>query len=460
MIDVYQDLVDIVGESNVSSRAEELFYYSRDPGLMPPKKPDYVVLPESADEVQDVVKLANENKIPIVPMGSGKSLTGLTIPLEGGIVMDMKRMKGVIEVNEKSRNVILKAGTSQGELKAYLEDNYPELRHSMPDAPPTATIAGNVAIHGQGRLSQQYGYNSDMVSGLEVVLPTGEICRVGSCALSEDWFSRGPTLPDLSGLFLGWLGSTGVITKLGLKLYPKKKMRDAEMFVTDKEELVPEILYKITHTEMVEDLNVFFQPKPVIFKDNYHITIIFTGDKKKELEFKREMIWDSVKEFRKNKDGGFMWVMPDMKPELLEMPQESITRFADVAEGGGFTYSGPIISPEKYPLFARKLKELGDKHDIPYAGTARVIGRNHALMFAFGFPFDRSDPDMMERVKKAEREASSFARDNGAIPWKPNIEEQEMAMEDMDSKTLDLMKMIKENLDPDNIMNPGNWEMD
>lgn len=458
--DIYKSLAQIVGEEYVSNRPEERYFYGRDAGLMPAHEPDYLVTPESEKEIQKIVQLAYEEEIPIVPVGGGLSLTGLNIPQEGGIVVDLKRMRKILEVNRKARNAIVEAGVSQGQLKAHLKKNYPDLRHSIPDAPPTATIGGNMTIHGQGRLSQQYGFNTDMLSGLEVVLPNGKICRVGSCSLSSEWFSKGPTMPDLSGLFLGWLGTTGIITKVGVKLYPRKRMRDVETFVTDRNELVPDIIYKLTHTEMIEDLNVWFQPKPKIFEGNYHVTTYITGDTDEELEFKRKMVWDSLEEFRESKDGGFMWIQPQMKPEFLEMPQKSLTRFADVKRGGGFEYAGPIIPVKKFPKFAGKLEELADKYNLAYGGTSRVIGRCHAMMFSFAFTFDRSDPDMMERAEKAEEEAFEFYLEHGGIPWKPTIEEQEMAMERMDSDTLELMKMVKENLDPKGIMNPGNWEMD
>ena len=173
---IYKSLAEIVGEEYVSNRKEELYIYSRDPGMMEPHEPDYVVMPKTTEEVQKIVKLANEKKIPIVPVGGSLSLSGLVIPHRGGIVLDLKRMDRVLEVNEKSRYVVMEAGVTTGKLKAYLERRHPNLRFSIPDAPPSATVVGNIVIHGQGRLTQQYGFNSDMVTGLEVVLPTGEIC--------------------------------------------------------------------------------------------------------------------------------------------------------------------------------------------------------------------------------------------------------------------------------------------
>jgi FAD/FMN-containing dehydrogenase len=459
MSDITQSLAEIVGESYVSDQPEEAYFYARDPGLMPTHEPDYVVVPKTVEEIQKIVRLANREKIPIVPMGAGLALTGLVIPLKGGIVVDMKRMTRILGVNEKARLVTVEGGTSQGLLRAYLEKNYPRLRHSIPDSPATATIAANVMIHGQGRLSQQYGFNSDMVAGLEVVLASGEICKIGSSSISPDWFSKGAPMPDLSGLFLGWFGATGIITKVALKLYPRKKMRDVEIFITDRAGLIPDIVFELTHTEMVEDINIFTQPLPMIFKDNHHMTIFFTGDTDTELEFKRKMIWDSLDRFIKSKDGGFMGVSPAMKPTLLDMPQRSVSRFADVKKGGGFEYSGPIILVEKYPECAQKIKELAEKYDLGYSGMARIIGRGHCMMYGFAFTFNRADPDMMERTRKALHEVSKFALEAGGVFWKPTVDEQKMAIDKMDPNTLALMGMIKKNLDPNGIMNPGNWEV-
>jgi FAD/FMN-containing dehydrogenase len=459
MGDILDSLKEIVGERWVSNRPEELWYYSRDPGVLEPHRPDYVVAPQTPEQIQRIVQLAARERVPVVPMGNAMALTGLVIPLRGGVVVDMKRMNRILEVNERARYAVVEGGTSQGVLKAHLQEHYPHLRHSLPDAPAGTTIAANVALHGQGRLTQQYGFNSEMVCGLEVVLPTGEICRVGSPSLGPHWFSRGPALPDLSGLFLGWLGTTGIITKVGLRLYPNKRFREVEIFVTDMPELVPEVIYRLTHLEMLEDITAWFQPKPLMFKDNYHVTIYFTGDSEEEIEFKRKMIWDALQEFMDSKDGGFMGVDP-LKPRMLEMPQRSVAEFADVPRGGGFEYSGPITLVEHFPIYAQKLVELARKYDLLYAGTARVISGGHAMMFAISFAFNRADRAMMERVKSAMDEATDFALQMGSIPWKPNFMEQRMILQKMDPVTRGLIQKVRKLLDPDGIMNPGNWEVD
>ncbi|HDM32903.1 MAG TPA: FAD-binding oxidoreductase, partial [Deltaproteobacteria bacterium] len=93
---IFERLADIVGSDYVSNAAEERFIYSRDGGVQMPHEPDYVVLPNTTEEVQKIILLANEEKIPVVPMGGGLVLSGLSIPLKGGIVLDMKRMNRII----------------------------------------------------------------------------------------------------------------------------------------------------------------------------------------------------------------------------------------------------------------------------------------------------------------------------------------------------------------------------
>jgi len=459
MADIYEALTRIVDKDYISNSKEELYFYGRDPGLMPPHEPDYVVMPARVEEVQEIIKLANKEKIPIVPKGAGLSLTGLVIPQKGGIVLDMKRMGSIVEVNEKASYVIVEGGTTHGTLKSYLQKHYPHLRHSIPDSPPIATVAANAVIHGQGRLTQQHGFNSDMVCGLEVVLPTGEICKIGSCAISPYWFSKGPPMPDLSSLFFGWFGTTGIITKIGLKLYPCKKLRDVMLFLTDRAELVPDIIRKLGRTEMMEDVVVSAQPVPLRFKGNFYILTFITGDTEEEIDFKKKMAWDTLWEYFESKDGGFVSLSPEMKAPMMSMPSKETTRFADVSKGGGFEYSGPIAPIDKYPVFVKKLEDLAEKYKLFYASSGRLIDGGHCMMFSFSYTFNRAEPETMVRAKKALDEAAEFVLENGGVMWKPNIDEQKLTMEKMDPNTLNLMMRVKRLLDPNGIMNPGNWEV-
>ncbi len=148
-----------------------------------------------------------------------------------------------------------------------------------------------------------------------------------------------------------------------------------------------------------------------------------------------------------------------MKPGLLEMPGRGVAAFADVPRGGGFEYSGPITLIEHFPQYAAKVVEMAAKYDVIYSSAARVISGGHSMMFSISFAFNRADQAMMDRVKSALDESTEFALEMGGIPWKPNFMEQKMTMKKMDPNTLKLLQMVKRNLDPQGIMNPGNWEL-
>ncbi len=288
--------------------------------------PQYVVSPRTTEHIQDILRLANKEKIPVVPLGGGLSLAGLAVPLKGGILLDLKRMDSIIEVNEKARYAVVECGVSQGQLTSYLEKYYPRLTHSEPGAPPAATIAGNVMIHGQGDLAQPYGFNSDLVNGLEVVLPAGEVCHFGSIAIGAGWFTNHP-LPDV-GLFLGWCGTTGIITRLSIRLFPAKRLRGVGTFVLENEDLVPEAVYRLTHTQMAEDIVAFSSAIPPFASELQQITVNIAADSERELEFKQEILWDdTLGEYIQRGEGAYLGFVRDLK-----RPQ--ISKTSDYKKGG------------------------------------------------------------------------------------------------------------------------------
>ncbi|RPJ80832.1 MAG: FAD-binding oxidoreductase [Deltaproteobacteria bacterium] len=458
MGNIKDQLAKIVSSEFVSDHAEEQYLYARDPGTMPPAKPDYVVMPGTTEEVAAVVKLANQNRIPVVPMGAGLVLSGLTRALKGGIILDMKRMNRILKVNEICRYVLVEAGTSQGTLQAYLKKHHPALKHSIPDAPPGATIGGNVLIHGSGHLSHMAGYHSDMLNGLEVVLPNGDITRIGSCALSSDWFARAP-LPDLAGLFIGWAGTTGIVTRLAIKLYPRYKLNDVLVFVTDQPDTVPDILYRLSGVQVAEDITAWMMPKPAWAAGFQHINILFSANTKEELIWKRNLIRASVKPYIDRREAGFMAVPPPMKPRFLKAPSPDLARFADLKKGGGFEYVGGIMPPDRFPEAYRTGVEIAEKYQAAYSLGARMIGVNHSMMFFYAYAFNRADSADVERAQLALEETNQKTIEMGGIPWKAEEPAQKQIIQKMDPNMFSLMNRIRGLLDPNGIMNPGNWEV-
>ncbi|HMA67687.1 MAG TPA: FAD-binding oxidoreductase [Desulfosalsimonadaceae bacterium] len=451
MDSIYKALADIVGEDFVSDRTEELFTYSKDLGTSEPQWPDYVAAPKTAEEVSRIVRFANEENLAVVPLGGGLSLAGLALPLKGGIELDLKRMDQILELNEQDRYIVLEGGVSQGKLTAYLEKNAPHLKHSEPGAPPAATIGGNLAIHGQGDLGHPYGFNSDMINGMEVVLPTGEICRFGSCALGNDWYTMHP-LPDVN-LFMGWSGSTGIITKVSLRLFPCKKIEEQDVLVLDDADLVPEVLFKLTHVGMAEDIIVVSQEIPPPFNRLHYILINLAGDSRLELEFKRQIIFDTklapyIQDGRAGIGAG---------GQNIDRPVVSKT--SDWRKGGGFEYVGAIVPVSGYPQCYRHGVDVSGRHEIPYTTLGRVLGTGHSMMFSWTFAFNRADEETVRHARQALHETDEEVLKLGGTLWKPAVFGQKLVMDRMDAATLQMMKQVKHLLDPNGIMNPGNWEV-
>jgi glycolate oxidase len=448
-------LAEIVGSDYVSDRPEELYLYSRDPGAQLPRKVDGVVMPRTVDEVQRIVALANREKLALTPMGGGLTLSALNVPLKGGVVLDMKRMDGIIEVNEASRYVLIEAGVTQAALSAYLEKNHPHLQHSTPESPPTATIVGNILIHGHGHLTPRYGVNSQMVNGMEVVLPTGEVCKLGSSSISPNWFSRDP-LPDLMGLFLGWLGTTGIVTKLSLQLFPKPAFRDLLLFVSDSVELIPELIAEFSQINLLENCFIITQEKPRWAQRIYYI-IVVSGESQEEFEVKKKM-HEGIFEKYKVEPVAEDKALHALRERFLGVPPFAATA-ADFRKGGGFEYTGAILPIEVIPEAWRKGIEIAHKQDFLYQLGIQLLPNGHSVMLAYSYAFNRAQADEFERARKALDDTNKVTLELGGVVWKPELPAQKLILEKMDANTRQLIKRIKKTLDPNDIMNPGNWEV-
>src|SRR3972149_6764433 len=203
--------------------------YASDMTEHEPGKPDFAVKPLTTEEVVWLVKLANEEKIPLIPAVARTNLGGLTLATEGGIIVDMVDMKKILTVNETEMYAIIEPGVTFGDIKEYLDKNHPSLIFGYPLSPPYTSIVANCLLDGLANLSLKHGTMAEWINSIEAVMPTGEVMRAGAGALSPIWFSKAP-MPDLTGLFVSWQGSTGIVTKMAVQLWPKPKLRK-RMFV-------------------------------------------------------------------------------------------------------------------------------------------------------------------------------------------------------------------------------------
>ncbi len=172
--------------------------------------PSVVVLPSSASDVAEVLQIANERRVPVVPFGGGTGVMGAAVPTDGAIVLDMKRMARVRSISYQDRVAWVEAGVVLKDLDAQLGEHGLMLGHD-PWSTPIATVGGAISTNGVGYRAAKYGSMGAQVLGLEVVLPTGQILTTKSVPKK----ASGPTL----NLFIGAEGTLGVITAAGLRVF-------------------------------------------------------------------------------------------------------------------------------------------------------------------------------------------------------------------------------------------------
>ncbi len=181
-----------------------------------------VVLPVSTAEVREIVLLANDEKIPIVPYGGGSGLMGGAISIQPGIVLDLRKMDRVLKIDKEALAVRVQAGVVLEPLEKSLNEQGLILGHD-PWTLPVATVGGAISTNSMGYRGGKYGSMGDQVLGLEVVLPTGDISWVRPVPKSS-------TGIDLKHLFIGGEGCFGIITEATVRVFPLPEKRSLSGF--------------------------------------------------------------------------------------------------------------------------------------------------------------------------------------------------------------------------------------
>jgi len=211
-------LEKIVGKEYVITERDQIENYLRDetPDLFEPKPADEVILvkPANAYEVSRILKICNKEKIPVFPRGGGTGAVGGAVPVENGIILSMERMTN-IEIDKDNLMAIVEAGVT---LRSLIENvEAAGLFFPLHPGDESAHIGGLVVMNAGGVRAVKYGIMRDYVKGMEVVLPTGEILKLGG-----KLHKNNVGYPFMH-LIIGSEGTLGVITKVILKLYPKFK---------------------------------------------------------------------------------------------------------------------------------------------------------------------------------------------------------------------------------------------
>jgi D-lactate dehydrogenase (cytochrome) len=209
--DTLQQLTQVVGDADITTAQAELDLHARDQGYHEAHAAEVVLYPANAQQVADVLKIANAQHIPVTPWGVGTGLEGNSIPMHGGILLSLERMTQIIAIHADDFQVTVQPGIPHMDLNAQLA------RYGLffpPDPGANATIGGMLANNAAGIRTVKYGASKDNVLRMQVALADGRLITVGSRSIKQ---SSGY---NLLSLFVGSEGTLGVITEATLKLVP------------------------------------------------------------------------------------------------------------------------------------------------------------------------------------------------------------------------------------------------
>src|SRR5438067_11945401 len=200
----------IVGRDALLTSPSDLLVYECDGYTIEKNKPDVVVFPTSTEQVVRVVQLCNEMDVPFLPRGAGTSLAGGCLPVGGGVMLALTRMKRILEVSIRDRYALVEPGVVNLWLSNHLK---PHGYHFAPDpsSQGACTIGGNVATNSGGPHTLKYGVTVNHILGLEFVLPDGRVVQTGGPTQDNPGY-------DLTGVIVGSEGTFGIATKAWVRI--------------------------------------------------------------------------------------------------------------------------------------------------------------------------------------------------------------------------------------------------
>jgi len=253
--------LSICGKDRVFAFGEIKEDYSHDELGGANNMPEVLIKANSTEEISLIMKYANEHLIPVVARGSGTGLVGASVALHGGIMIETLGMNKILELDEENLTVTVQPGVLLMELAEFAQNN--DYLYPPDPGEKSATIGGNISTNAGGMRAVKYGVTRDYVRGLTVVLPSGEIVKLGGKIVKNS------TGYSLMNLIIGSEGTLGIITEAILKLVPLPKVSVSLLVPFEKMETaieaVPEIIKSKASLTAIE----FFERETILFSEEY-----------------------------------------------------------------------------------------------------------------------------------------------------------------------------------------------
>ena len=462
MKDISDLLKTVVGENNVVTAKVDRVAYARD--LTPYfSLPDIVVFPESAEHVAEILKIASKESVPITPRGGGASFQGSSLPVRGGIILDLSRMNKILEISKEDMIAIVQPGVRYETFEHELGKHGLTFPHDV-GSHDAATIGGILASDSNGHHAYKHGRVSPWVQGMEVVLVDGSVLKLGSRAPR---YNMGY---NLSALISGSIGTLGVITEATLRLVPKLDYEATiGAFFKNLDDLM-----KASHAITMSGVDC----GTLEATDGYTVNTIsdvmdlgfpkcegnFVGDVQAFSEEELQLKLAIIKRILEENNGEKVIIARDEETtKILWAPRMEIDIAVMKVHPGyreiGFAAADPCVPLSKMADAMREIGRIIRSYDILAAVFCHTgIGIIHPAVL-----FDPTNRDHWVGVKKAEKEILEYVESIGGVitaehglGYVKNIYVEKA----VGRLKLKLDREIKRVFDPDNILNPGKMGLD
>ncbi|WP_330400895.1 FAD-binding oxidoreductase [Lacrimispora amygdalina] len=448
-------LVSVLGRDRVftDEKINEDFSHDEMGGIS--RKPDVLVDVLTTEEVSKIMKYAYDNRIPVVARGSGTGLVGASVPVYGGIMINMSKMNRILEIDEDNLTLTLEPGVLLMEISDFVEEH--DLFYPPDPGEKSATIAGNINTNAGGMRAVKYGVTRDYVRGLEVVLPNGEILQVGGKVVKN---SSGYSIKDL---ICGSEGTLGIVTKAILKLLPLPKKAISLLIPFPSLDMAISTVPEIVKSKAAPTAIEFMQREVILAAEEYlgkkfpdnssdaYLLLTFDGNSKEEIEKAYEKVADIC--LKEGASDVFIVDTDERKDSVwsargafLEAVKASTT---DMDE------CDVVVPRNKIAEFIKYTDELQRKFHIRIRSFGHAgDGNLHVYVLKDELTeeaWKKKLADVFEAMYSKSRELSGLVSGEHGIGFAKKV----YMLEQYSQEYVDLMKNIKLAFDSRNILNPG-----
>ncbi len=441
----------IVGDSNINTE-HGLENYSRDEAPhSTPFLPEIVLKPENQAAISEILRLANQHRIPITPRGAGTGLSGGSVPIYGGISLSLEKLNRIIEIDEPNFCVTAESGVILTNLCEAVGQH--GLYYPLYPGEMNATIGGNVATNAGGMRAVKYGVTRNFVLGLEAILPAGETIHTGGK------YIKSATGYDLTQLLVGSEGTLAVITNVTLKLITPPGSREILFIpfhslveaircvpVILKENIVP-VTIEFMELDIIKMVQTYTGKEFPFPSFPAYLLLMIESNSQEEFLHIAERVNDVC-----HKQGAVEVFIPgseSAKRRLLELREQ----FYPTMQRCGMLDIADVVVPRSLIAdFVEKVKDISEKYAIPiitygHAGDGNV----HLHPLSQNIEIDKQIQDLMTEIYKAGIAlGGTISGEHGLGMYKKGYLKLAASKE-----KLELMRRLKLAFDPNSIMNPG-----